>query len=151
MRPLALLRPVVLLVCAVVAVALAAWLAVVEVFWLPLRAGTVLTPVSVAAAVLGNVVLVEGAYRCSRSRIVAALPAVAWVVVAVAASFRRPEGDLLLGGTEDLASLSLVFLLGGVVAAAFAVGRVLARPAHAAVSRSSRARHRAGSGSGGAR
>ena len=131
-----MLRPVVLLVCAVVAVASAASLAVVEVLWLPLRAGTVLTPVSVAAAVLGNVVLVEGAYLVSRSRIVAILPAVAWIVVAMAASFRRPEGDLLLGGTEDIASLSLVFLLGGVVAAAVTVGRVLARPGPAAVSRS---------------
>ena len=145
-----MLRPVVLLACAVLAVALAASLAVVEVFWLPLRAGTLLTPVSVAAAVLGNLVLVEGAYRCSRSRLVAALPAVAWIVVAVAASFRRPEGDLLLGGTEDLTTLSLVFLLGGVVAAAFAVGRVLARPRTSAVSRSPAARHRAGSGTGGA-
>ena len=145
-----MLRPVVLLACAVLAVALAASLAVVEVFWLPLRAGTLLTPVSVAAAVLGNLVLVEGAYRCSRSRLVAALPAVAWIVVAVAASFRRPEGDLLLGGTEDLTTLSLVFLLGGVVAAAFAVGRVLARPRTSAVSRSQAARQRAGSGTGGA-
>ena len=153
LRPLLwpLLRPVELLVCAVVAVAAAVWLAVVEVLWLPLRAGTVLVPVSVAAAVVGNVVLVEGAYLCSRSRVVAALPAVAWIVVAMAASFGRPEGDLVLGGTADLASLSQVFLLAGVVAAAFAIGRVLARPRTIAVSRSSRARHRAGSGTGGAR
>jgi hypothetical protein len=148
-----LLRPLVLLVCAAGAVAAAAWLALVEVFWLPLRAGTVLVPVSVVVAVIGNVVVVEGVHRLSGSRTVAVLPAVTWLVVAVAASFRRPEGDLVvLSDNQDLGVLGLVFLLCGLVAAAVAVGRVLARPAHPdgdAVSRP--ARHRAGSGTGGAR
>jgi hypothetical protein len=97
----------------------------VEVFWLPLRIGGVLVPVSVAAAVAGNVLLVGWAHRLSGSRLVAVLPAVVWLVVAVAASMRRPEGDLVITGGGVAGVVNLGFLLLGVVAAAFAVGRVL--------------------------
>lgn len=146
------LRPLVLLLWAVVAVVAAAWLALVEVFWLPLRAGTTLVPVSVVVAVLGNVLVVEGAHRLSGSRAVAVLPAMTWLVVAFGASFRRPEGDLvILGGSQDLGVLGLVFLLCGVVAAAVAVGRVLARPRRPGGPLSAAAADPAGSGSGGAR
>ena len=152
MRVPAALRPLELLFWAVAAVAAAAWLALVEVFWLPLRAGTVLVPVSVVAAVLGNLVVVEGTYRLSGSRAVAVLPAITWLVVAFGASFRRPEGDLvILGGSQDLGVLGLVFLLCGVVAAAGAVGRVLARPRRAAGWAVSAVAEPAGSGTGGAR
>jgi hypothetical protein len=72
------------------------------------------------------------------------LPALTWVAVAVAASRRRAEGDLLIIGSGGLGVVGLAFLLLGVLAAAVAVGRALAfRP----VSRS----EPAGSGSGGAR
>ena len=147
------LRPLVLLLWGIAGVAAAAWLALVEVFWLPLRAGTVLVPVSVVVAVLGNVVVVEGVHRLSGSRAVAVLPALTWLVVAFGASFRRPEGDLLIpGGTQDLGVLGLVFLLSGVVSAAVAVGRVLARPRRSAGDPlSERAVDPAGSGTGGAR
>ena len=124
---------------------LAAWLALVEVFWLPLRVVGVPVPVSVVAAVVGNLLLVALAARLTGSRLAAVLPAVVWLVIAVGASLRRPEGDLLLTGGGVLGFLSLAFLLAGVVAGAFAVGKVLAaprdgvRPAHT------------GSGSGGAR
>ena len=104
------------------------WLAVVEVLWLPLRVGGFLLPVSVVAAVVGNLLLVGTAFRWSRSRAVAVLPALAWLVVAIAATQRRPEGDLLLVGSGALGYVGLAFLLLGVVAAAFAVGRVLALP-----------------------
>ena len=148
-----LLRPLVLLLEAALAVVTAAWLALVEVFWLPLRAGTVLVPVSVVAAVLGNVLVVEAAHRLSGSRAVAVLPAITWLLVAVAASSRRPEGDLLvLGGSRDLGVLGLVFLLSGVVAAAVAVGRVLVRPGRSVRDPvSAPAPGPAGSGTGGAR
>ncbi len=113
---------------ALVVTVLAAWLALVEVFWLPLRVFGVPVPVSVVAAVVGNLLLVGLAARLTGSRLGAVLPAVVWLVIAVAASLRRPEGDLLLVGGGVLGYLSLAFLLAGVVAAAFAVGKVLAAP-----------------------
>jgi hypothetical protein len=113
---------------AVLAVVLSAWLAVTEVFWLPLRAGRVPVPLSVLAAVAGNLLLVGAARRRSRSRVVGVLPAVVWVVVVVAASMPRPEGDLVITGGGVAGGVNLAFLLLGVVAAAFAVGRVLAAP-----------------------
>ena len=124
---------------------LAAWLALVEVFWLPLRVVGVPVPVSVVAAVVGNLLLVALAARLTGSRLAAVLPAVVWLVIAVGASLRRPEGDLLLTGGGVLGFLSLAFLLAGVVAAAFAVGKVLAAP------RDGVRPARTGSGSGGAR
>jgi hypothetical protein len=112
----------------IVAVLVSGWLALVEVFWLPLRVFGVPVPVSVVAAVVGNLLLVGLAARLTGSRLGAVLPAVVWLVVAVGASLRRPEGDLLLIGGGVLGFLSLAFLLAGVVAAAFAVGKVLAAP-----------------------
>jgi hypothetical protein len=127
---------------AVLAAVLAAWLTLVEVFWLPWRVGGVPVPISLLAAVVGNLLLVDGARRMSGSRLVAVLPAVVWLVIAVGATMRRPEGDLLLpGGDAVTSTLNLGFLLVGVVAAAFAVGRTLGTP---------RVRP-AGSDSGGAR
>jgi hypothetical protein len=122
------MRVLVLVGWGVAGVVVGTWLALVEVFWLPLRVGGVLVPVSVLAAVVGNLLLVSVAYRFSRSRVVAVLPALAWLAVALAAARRRPEGDLVIVGTGALGYVGLAFLLVGVVAAAFAVGRVLAAP-----------------------
>jgi hypothetical protein len=121
-------RPWALLGWAVAAVVVACWLALVEILWLPLRVGGVLVPISVPAAVVGNLLLVRVAHRLSRSRVVAVLPAVVWVVLAVAASQPRPEGDLLLTGGGATGFVDMAFLLLGVVSAAAAVGRVLAGP-----------------------
>jgi hypothetical protein len=157
----AVVRALDLTLCAVLAVLVAASLAVVEVFWLPLRVGGLLVPVSVVAAVGGNLLLVELAYRGSGSRLVAVLPALTWVVVAVGSSLRRPEGDLVLIGTGGLGVVGMAFLLLGVVAAAFAAGRVLMRPrlpgppepgpVAVPLNRRDPAPDPAGSGSGGAR
>ena len=122
------MRVLSLLGWAVAALLTAAWLAVVEVLWLPLRVGGLLLPVSVVAAVVGNLLLVGTAFRWSGSRVVAVLPALAWLVVAIGATRRRHEGDLLVVGTGALGYVGLAFLLLGVVAAAFAVGKVLAAP-----------------------
>nr|WP_211661290.1 hypothetical protein [Modestobacter muralis] len=114
---------------AVAAVVVAAWLALVEVFWLPLRVGGVPVPLSLVAAVFGNVVLVDTARRLSGSRLVAVLPALVWLGIALAAGSRRPEGDLLITGGNAVTQLvNLGFLLVGVIAAAFAVGRLLGGP-----------------------
>jgi hypothetical protein len=125
------MRPLALLGWALAAVVASGWLALVEVFWLPLRVGEVLVPVSVVAAVAGNLLLVRWAHRCSGSRVVAVLPAVVWLVVALAASQRRPEGDLVITGSGFTGVVGIAFLLLGVVAAAFAVGRVLGSPRRA--------------------
>jgi hypothetical protein len=113
---------------AVAIVVVAAWLALVEVFWLPLRVGGILLPLSVPAAVAGNLLLVGTALRLTRSRLVAVLPAVVWLVVVGAAMTRRPEGDLVIIGRGALGGVGLTFLLVGVLAAAVAVGRALATP-----------------------
>jgi hypothetical protein len=138
---------------AVLAVAAAAWLALVEVFWLPLRVGGVPLPLSVVMAVAGNLLLVDQALRRSGSRAVAVLPALVWAVVSVTAAIRRPEGDLVITGGGAIGVIGLVYLLAGVVAAAFAVGRILARPRPAppALSVPTAQPDPAGSGSGGAR
>lgn len=112
----------------VAAIAVAGWLALVEVFWLPLRVGGVLVPVSVVAAVVGNLLLPMAALRLSGSRVVAVLPSIVWLVVAVGAMVRRPEGDLVMTGGGDLGVVNLAFLMIGVLAAAFSVGRVLGGP-----------------------
>ena len=133
----------------VLVLVLATWLAVVEVFWLPLRIGGVLVPVSVVAAVAANLLMPRLALRLSGSRLVAGLTGVAWLVVVVAGMIRRPEGDLLITGGGATGVVNLGFLLCGVLAAAFAVGRALGGP-RPPVRRESTP-DRAGSGSGGAR
>jgi hypothetical protein len=120
------------------AVLVSAWLAVVEVFWLPLRIGGVLVPLSVVGAVVGNLVIGAAARRMSGPGTVAVLAAVAWLVVVVAAMIPRSEGDLLIVGAGDTGIVNVVFLMAGVVSAAYATGRALATG-------------RAGSGTGGAR
>jgi hypothetical protein len=116
------------LLWAVVFVVAAAWLALVEVFWTPLRIGLVPLPLSVLAAIGGNLLLVSWAYRLSGSRVVAVLPAVVWVAVAGGAAIRRPEGDLLITGGGAAGIVNLAFLLCGVLAATFAVTRVFTAP-----------------------
>jgi hypothetical protein len=120
--------PLRLVLGALGAVLAAGWLALVEVFWLPLRVAGVLVPLSVLVAVVGNYLLVVGALRLTGSRAVAVLPAVVWLVVAVGATMRRPEGDLVAVGGGGLGAVTLAFLGLGVVAAAVAVGQVLATP-----------------------
>jgi hypothetical protein len=134
----------------VLVVVVAVWLALVEVFWLPLRVGGVLLPVSVVAAVAVNLLMPRVALRLSGSRLAAALTGVAWLVVVVAGMIRRPEGDLLIIGGGATGVVNLAFLLCGVLAAAFAVGRALGGP-RSPVRRDAAAAAPAGSGSGGAR
>jgi hypothetical protein len=110
------------------AVLASGWLTVVEVFWLPLRIDGVLVPLSVVAAVVGNLLIGAAARRLSGSGAAAVLAAVAWLVIVVAAMIRRSEGDLLIVGGGDTGVVNIVFLLAGVVSAAYATGRALAVP-----------------------
>lgn len=140
---------------AVAVVVAALWLALVEVFWLPLRVAGMLVPLSIAAAVVGNLLLVGLALRRTGSRLVAVLPALAWAGVVLTAMVRRPEGDLVLTGDGALGAVNLAFLVLGMLAAAFAVGQALGsappRPGVSAEALARPAPHPAGSGSGGAR
>lgn len=113
---------------ALAAVVVATWLALVEVFWLPLRVAGALVPLSIVAAVVGNLLLPAAALRLSGSRLVAVLPALAWLVVAVGAMVRRPEGDLVMTGGGVTGVVNLAFLMLGVLVAAVSVGRVLGGP-----------------------
>jgi hypothetical protein len=153
MRPA---RAAALVLWSLAAVAAAGWLAVVEVLRLPLRVGGFLLPLSIVAAVVGNLLLTDLCRRASGSRLVATLPVLAWLVVVVAASSRRPEGDLLVTGGGATGVVNLAFLLTGVLAGAFAVGRMLGGPPRAPVRPEpdpdpEPAAGRVGSGSGGAR
>jgi hypothetical protein len=135
----------------VLCLGIAVWIALVEVFWLPLRVGGVLIPVSVAAAVVANLILPPLTLRLSGSRLFAAGTGVAWLVVAVASMIRRPEGDLLITGGGATGVVNLAFLLLGVLAAAFAVGRVLGGPRPSVRPDDAPEPRPAGSDSGGAR
>jgi hypothetical protein len=135
----------------VLVLVVAVWLALVEVFWLPLRVGGVLVPLSAVVAVAANLLLPPLALRLSGSRLFAALTGVAWLVVVVAAMIRRPEGDLLITGGGATGVVNLAFLLVGVLAAAFAVGRAVGGPRRPLSADDARAARPAGSGTGGAR
>jgi hypothetical protein len=101
--------------------------------------------------VVGNFLLPRLALRLSASRLVAAMTGVAWLVVVVAAMIRRPEGDLLITGEGATGVVNLAFLMLGVLAAAFAVGRALGGPRRPPVSpREAPVARPAGSGTGGA-
>jgi hypothetical protein len=132
----------------------ATWLALVEVFWLPLRVAGVLLPLSIVVAVAGNLLLPAAVHRVSGSRLAAVLPGATWLVVVVAAMIRRPEGDLVITAGGATGVVNLAFLLLGVLAAAFSVGRVLGTPRRPPVSPPADGepvRPPAGSGNGGAR
>jgi hypothetical protein len=109
---------------------LAAICAIVEVFYLPLRAGPVLVPVSVLAAVAGNVAFTRAMYEVAGSVWPAMLPGVVWLAVIGRSAIARPEGDLLItdgGASTATAVVNLGFLLLGSLAVAFTVG-TLRRP-----------------------
>lgn len=109
---------------------LAAVCGIVEVFYLPLRAGPVLLPVSVLAAVAGNVAFTRAMYEIAGSIWPAMLPGVVWLAVVGRSAIARPEGDLLItdgGASTATAVVNLGFLLLGSLALAFAVG-TLRRP-----------------------
>jgi hypothetical protein len=80
----------------VVALLLAGLSAAFEAYLTPLYWDTTRLPVSMLAAVLGNVVLLYFTFFVTGRRIAGVGPALVWVVVMVAASSRTDEGDLVL-------------------------------------------------------
>jgi len=95
--------------------------AVLECFLLPSYLGPVPIPLSIPAAVAGNLALPALALRLTGSRLVGILPVLGWLAVAMLAAVPRPEGDLIVTGSLR----GLAFLLLGAVAGAYAVAQVL--------------------------
>ncbi|MCW2539858.1 MAG: hypothetical protein JWN95_1583 [Frankiales bacterium] len=101
--------------------------AMLEVLLIPLRISTVLVPVTVVLAIVGNTVLPRLSRALTGSTAGAVPPLAAWVLVVAVASTNRPEGDVLLpgGGSVQYVSygLMLLGLLSGVVAIALVSAR----------------------------
>jgi hypothetical protein len=82
------------------ALALAGMSALFEAFLAPLFWGSIRVPLSLVAAIVGNLALVWFAYTVTGRRLAAAGPALVWMVVIVAASTRTTEGDLVLASNN---------------------------------------------------
>lgn len=107
----------VVLTCAAAALA-----ALLEMFFVPLYAGTAVVPVAALAAVVGNVVLPRLGYRLVPRTLAAALPFLVWLAVLIAVGLvSRPEGDVVLPGGDPLQWVSYAVVLGGAVAGAVTV------------------------------
>ncbi len=87
---------------------------VLEVLFIPLYVGSVLVPVVIVFAILGNVLLPLGAHSVVRATGAAVLPFVSWLVpVLVLPLFPRSDGDVLvLGGGAQQWTFYGVVLLG---------------------------------------
>lgn len=110
---------------------LAGMATVLEVFYLPLRAGQLIMPLSVLVAVVLNVAFTRAMYALSGSVLVSLLPGAVWLAVIARAATARPEGDLLItdgSSSTALAVVNLAFLLLGVLALIYAVATVRRRP-----------------------
>ena len=109
-----------------VGAAVAVWGAVLiatfGAFITPWRVGTVLVPVALPLAVLGNAALIRFAYRVTRNKFLGLLPGLVWVVVSFVASARTTEGDLVLYQSNWVAT---VYLLAGAATVGVAAYRMI--------------------------
>jgi hypothetical protein len=112
----------------VIALLLAAISAAYEAFLTPLYWGSTRLPVSLLAAVVGNLALVYFTFVVTGRRLATVGPAVVWVAVMVTAASRSSEGDLVL---TDNNWVGIGTMLAGSVAFAVAGYRLVltaARP-----------------------
>jgi hypothetical protein len=94
--------------------------------------GTALVPITIVAALAGNVILPRWGYRVVRRMLGALLPVLSWLIpILVLTMYNRPEGDLFVLGAyyQDAAFYGL--LLAG-AAAGFGTVVVLSSPRGAA-------------------
>lgn len=98
-------------------------LAVVELLYLPLRAGGWPLPVSILAAIVTTPLLVRAAADLGAGGLAAGAPLAAWVVTVLVFGTAGPGGDMLLPADPR----SLLLLGGGMFPAAFVLGRTLHR------------------------
>lgn len=99
--------------------------AVLEVLYLPVRAGGTPLPVTALVAAGLNLLLVRASGERTTSTPVAAAPLLAWVLVVLGTAFAGPGGDVLL--VNDWRAVGL--LVGGVVPPAIFLGVLLGRNA----------------------
>jgi hypothetical protein len=95
--------------------------AVVECFLVPLHVGRWPVPVSVPAAVVGNVLLARLMARLTGRRNTAVLPPVLWLGVVLVLAAPRAEGDLVVPGSPT----GLAFLFFGAIAGALGAASAL--------------------------
>ena len=92
--------------------------AVMAIFFLPLRIGTVPAPVSALLSGLLNVALVWAALQWTTSVRVAALPLWTWMATVLAMTFGGPGNDLIFGGAGVMGYAVLPFIAVGALPAA---------------------------------
>jgi hypothetical protein len=98
-------------------VACAALLAALEVFLVSLYAGSVVVPVSVALAIVGNVALPRLAFGLTGTIPAAAAPFVVWLAVLFTFGLvPRPEGDVIVPGRGAPEYVYFAALVGGIIA-----------------------------------
>lgn len=101
-------------------------LGVLECFLVPFRIGGTSTPLALLLALVGNVALTRVMYRATGHRVATAVPVVAWLALVLVFSVKTAEGDLVVPGTWP----GLLFLFGGTIAGAVAVGRTVGPSRH---------------------
>jgi membrane associated rhomboid family serine protease len=87
--------------------------ATIEILLVPLRVGTVLVPVAVFLAIVGNIALPRLSRTLTTSLVGALPPVIAWIVTLVVLMSTRPEGDVLLPGGGSVQWVSYGVMLGG--------------------------------------
>jgi hypothetical protein len=104
---------------------------ILELFLVPLYAGSVLVPVAVVVAVASNIALPRLARMLVETTTATVLPFVFWLLaVIVVGVLPRPEGDVVLpGGGGGLQWVSYGVLLGGALAGTMTVAMSGARRA----------------------
>jgi len=108
------------LAAGVIVTLLAVVFALLTAFLVPFRVGGVPVPLSLVAALVGNVLLIRYARYATDSRLGIVGPVVAWLAVMLAFGARTTEGDLVVTG--DWRGLGTLFI----GAVAFAVAGFLA-------------------------
>jgi hypothetical protein len=92
--------------------------AVVEVFFVVLRFGTVRAPVSIVLAVILHPLLTRAMRDTTGSRLAVVVPLAVWIGVVVPFSASRAEGDLILTG-ETVSYAYLLIAMGAFIVAIF--------------------------------
>lgn len=97
--------------------------ALLEALLVPLYAGTVIVPVAVVLALVGNVALPRLARQLVPTTFAALLPFLAWLVVMIGfGMITRPQGDVILPGSPQAVEFVVYgVLLGGAVAGTITV------------------------------